>query len=180
MVNVALDHRIRYIVERIIDQEEDLTLSEKINAAFEPVVQFMEKIFFWDPFAALGFDLEADIPFIVFWVVLAGIFFTLWMKFINVRAFGHSWSLIRGKYNKPGERGEVSHFQALTTALSATVGLGNISGVAIAISMGGPGATFWMILAGFFGMSLKFTECTLGVKYRKIDARGNVSGGPMY
>jgi len=180
MVNVVLDHRIRYIVERIIDQEEDLTLSEKINAAFEPVVQFMEKIFFWDPFAALGFDLEADIPFIVLWVVLAGIFFTLWMKFINVRAFGHSWYLIRGKYNKPGERGEVSHFQALTTALSATVGLGNISGVAIAIAVGGPGATFWMILAGFFGMSLKFTECTLGVKYRKIDARGNVSGGPMY
>jgi len=180
MINVVIDHRIRYIVERIIDQEEDLTLSEKINAAFEPVVQFMEKIFFWDPFAALGFDLEADIPFIVLWVVLAGIFFTLWMKFINVRAFGHSWYLIRGKYNKPGERGEVSHFQALTTALSATVGLGNISGVAIAIAVGGPGATFWMILAGFFGMSLKFTECTLGVKYRKIDARGNVSGGPMY
>ncbi len=169
-----------HIAEWIIDQEEDLTISEKINAAFEPVVEFLEKIFFWDPFAALGFDLEADVPFIVLWVVLAGIFFTLWMKFINVRAFGHSWYLIRGKYNKPGERGEVSHFQALTTALSATVGLGNISGVAIAITMGGPGATFWMILAGFFGMSLKFTECTLGVKYRKIDARGNVSGGPMY
>ncbi len=180
MVSTLLNNQFRYILEWIIDQEEDLTLSEKINAAFEPVVEFMEKIFFWDPFAALGFDLEADIPFIVLWVVLAGIFFTLWMKFINVRAFGHSWYLIRGKYNKPGERGEVSHFQALTTALSATVGLGNISGVAIAITVGGPGATFWMILAGFFGMSLKFTECTLGVKYRKIDDRGNVSGGPMY
>lgn len=174
------DYRIIEIVSQIIDQEEDLTLSEKINAVFEPVVTFLEKIFFWDPFAALGFNLEADVPFIVLWVVFAGIFFTLWMKFVNVRAFGHSWYLIRGKYNKPGEQGEVSHFQALTTALSATVGLGNISGVAIAITMGGPGATFWMILAGFFGMSLKFTECTLGVKYRKIDANGNVSGGPMY
>lgn len=175
-----MDNSIRCITAQIIDQEDNLTLSEKINAAFEPVVKFLEKIFFWDPFSSLGLNLEADVPFIVLWVVLAGIFFTFWMKFINVRAFGHSWHLIRGKYNKPGERGEVSHFQALTTALSATVGLGNISGVAIAITMGGPGATFWMILAGFFGMSLKFAECTLGVKYRRIDANGTVSGGPMY
>jgi AGCS family alanine or glycine:cation symporter len=102
------------------------------------------------------------------------------MKFINLRAFRHSWDLIRGKYSKPGDKGEVSHFQALTTAISATVGLGNISGVAIAIVMGGPGATFWMIIAGFFGMSLKFAECTLGVKYRKMDEHGKISGGPMY
>ena len=154
-------------------QGSDPTLSEKINEAFQPLVDFMEKIFFWDPFKALGFNFEADIPFIVLWVVLAGIFFTFWMKFINLRAFRHSWLLIRGKYNKPGEKGEVSHFQALTTALSATVGLGNISGVAIAIVMGGPGATFWMILAGFLGMSTKFVECTLGVKYRTENPDGS-------
>ena len=86
----------------------------------------------------------------------------------------------RGIYDNPNEPGEVSHFQALTTALSATVGLGNIAGVAVAISIGGPGATFWMIVAGLLGMSSKFTECTLGVKYRKIDENGVVSGGPMY
>ena len=87
---------------------------------------------------------------------------------------------MQGKYDDPDNPGEVSHFQALTTALSATVGLGNIAGVAIAISIGGPGATFWMIVAGFLGMSSKFTECTLGVKYRRIDINGVVSGGPMY
>jgi len=102
------------------------------------------------------------------------------MRFINIRAFSHAFGIIRGKYDTPGSEGEVSHFQALTTALSATVGLGNITGVAIAITVGGPGATFWMILAGFFGMSLKFTECTLGLKYRHIDSDGRVSGGPMY
>lgn len=180
MIRMANSHTIKMLVQEAVELNADPTLSEKINNAFEPLVEFMEKIFFWDPFAALGINIDADVPFIVLWVVFAGIFFTFWMKFINLRAFGHSWHLIRGKYNKPGERGEVSHFQALTTALSATVGLGNISGVAIAIAVGGPGATFWMILAGFFGMSLKFTECTLGVKYRTIDANGKVSGGPMY
>lgn len=155
-------------------------LSERINAVFEPLVEFLEKVFFWDPVKAMGIELEAKVPFIVLWVVLAGIYFTLFMKFINLRAFRHAIDVTLGKYDKPGERGEVSHFQALTTALSATVGLGNIAGVAIAISIGGPGATFWMIVAGFLGMSLKFTECTLGVKYREIDKDGQVSGGPMY
>jgi alanine or glycine:cation symporter, AGCS family len=117
---------------------------------------------------------------VVLWLLFGGVFFTIRMRFINIRAFRHSIALIRGKFDKPGSKGEVSHFQALTTALSATVGLGNITGVAIAIAVGGPGATFWMILAGFLGMSLKFTECTLGVKYRKIDSEGRVSGGPMY
>ncbi len=143
-------------------------------------MEILEKNFFWDPVAALGFDIEADVPIVVLWLVFGGIFFTFRMKFINVRAFRHAFSLIRGKYDKPGSKGEVSHFQALTTALSATVGLGNITGVAIAITVGGPGATFWMILAGFFGMSLKFSECTLGLKYRHIDEEGKVSGGPMY
>ncbi len=156
------------------------TVSERIDAAFAPLVDILDKIFFWDPVKAVGIELEADIPIVVLWLVLAGIFFTFRMKFINIRAFGHSIALIKGKFDKPENRGEVSHFQALATALSATVGLGNIAGVAIAIMVGGPGATFWMIVAGFFGMSLKFTECTLGLKYRQIDKHGVVSGGPMY
>ncbi|MEA1886529.1 MAG: alanine/glycine:cation symporter family protein [Bacteroidota bacterium] len=157
-----------------------LTISERINKAFEPVVNFLDNVFFWDPVEAVGIDIEAQVPIVVLWLVFGGIFFTFRMKFINLRAFKHAFALIRGKFDKPGTSGEVSHFQALTTALSATVGLGNITGVAIAIAVGGPGATFWMMLAGFFGMSLKFTECTLGIKYRHIDENGKVSGGPMY
>ena len=159
---------------------QSITISERINNAFEPVVSFLENVFFWDPVAAVGIDIGARVPIVVLWLLFGGLFFTFRMKFINLRAFGHSFALIRGKYDKPGSSGEVSHFQALTTALSATVGLGNITGVAIAIAVGGPGATFWMIVAGFFGMSLKFTECTLGMKYRHIDENGKVSGGPMY
>tara|TARA_R110002096_G_scaffold169779_8_gene341579 strand:+ start:4799 stop:6865 length:2067 start_codon:yes stop_codon:yes gene_type:complete len=124
---------------------------------------------------------EKGIPFIVVWLVLGAIFFTVRMRFINARGVKHAFELIRGKFDDPkGTAGEVSHFQALTTALSATVGLGNIAGVAVAITLGGPGATFWMIVAGLIGMSSKFVECTLGVKYRKINAKGEVSGGPMY
>ena len=156
------------------------TISDRINEAFEPLVEIMEKLFFWDPFKAIGWDIGATVPIVVLWLILGGIFFTIRMKFINIRAFPHAIRLIKGDYDKPGEKGEVSHFQALATALSATVGLGNITGVAVAITIGGPGATFWMIIAGFFGMSLKFTECTLGLKFRKIDKNGQVSGGPMY
>ncbi|MBE0674518.1 MAG: alanine:cation symporter family protein [Bacteroidales bacterium] len=152
----------------------------RIDAAFGPVVSFLEKVFFWDPVAALGINIGARIPIVVLWLILGGIWFTFRMRFVNLRAFGHSFALLRGKYDRKDEPGEVSHFQALATALSATVGLGNIAGVAIAIMVGGPGATFWMIVAGFMGMSLKFTECTLGLKYREIDSKGRVAGGPMY
>lgn len=152
----------------------------KIDAAFGPIVGFLEKIFFWDPVAAVGIDVGARIPIVVLWLILGGIYFTFRMRFVNIRLFRHSFGLISGRYDKKGDKGEVSHFQALATALSATVGLGNIAGVAIAITIGGPGATFWMILAGFLGMSMKFTECTLGLKYRNIDEEGRVSGGPMY
>ena len=101
------------------------------------------------------------------------------MNFINIRGFKHAIELVRGKFDDPKDQGEVSHFQALATALSATVGLGNIAGVAVAITVGGPGATFWMIVAGLLGMSSKFVECTLGVKY-VVNENGEVSGGPMY
>ena len=122
----------------------------------------------------------ADIPLIVVWLIAAATFFTFYLGFLNVRGFKHAIDLVRGRYSEPGDAGEVSHFQALATAVSGTVGLGNIAGVAVAISLGGPGATFWMILAGFLGMSAKLAECTLGVKYRREHADGSVSGGPMY
>jgi len=239
---------------------QEKTMSEKINDVFEPFVDGMAEILFWDPFSYFGiYDpvvyhengtpywvigsdeihhkdgtsynikeltktvengetiylvsvkdslykvnetlIEANkdlifkykgkdyyivekskktIPFIVVWLILGAIFFTVRMKFINITGFKHSIELVQGKFDKPGDEGEVSHFQALATALSATVGLGNIAGVAIAITVGGPGATFWMIIAGLIGMSSKFVEVTLGVKYRNINEKGEVSGGPMH
>ena len=156
------------------------TLSDQINNFFEPIVAVMAKVIFWDPIAALGFELESSIPIVVVWLVFGALFFTLKMNFINVRGFKHAIELVRGKFDDPKDQGEVSHFQALATALSATVGLGNIAGVAVAITLGGPGATFWMIVAGLLGMSSKFVECTLGVKYRVVNENGEVSGGLMY
>lgn len=173
---------------------------ERINSVFVPIVGFMSDILFWDPFSFFGLydpvvydngeavlhpngdKQEKGIPFIVVWLVLGAVFFTIKMKFVNFRGFRHAIQLVAGKFSNPNEKeeGEVSHFQALTTALSATVGLGNIAGVAVAISVGGPGATFWMIVAGLIGMSSKFVECTLGVKYRRVGENGEISGGPMY
>ena len=106
--------------------------------------------------------------------------FTLYNRFVNITAFGHALDVVRGKFDDPNHKGEVSHFQALTAALSGTVGVGNIAGVAVAVSLGGPGATFWMIVAGLLGMSSKFVECTLGTKYRRVNEDGSISGGPMY
>jgi alanine or glycine:cation symporter, AGCS family len=121
-----------------------------------------------------------SVPLIVVWLIAAATFFTFYLGFQNIRGFKQAIDLVRGKYSNPNDAGEVSHFQALATAVSGTVGLGNIAGVAIAISLGGPGATFWMIVAGFLGMSSKMAECTLGVKFRREHADGSVSGGPMY
>lgn len=121
-----------------------------------------------------------NFPWIVLWLVVAATVFTFYFGFIQVRAFGHAISLVKGDYADSRHAGEVSHFQALSTALSGTVGLGNIAGVAVAVAVGGPGATFWMVLAGLMGMATKFTECTLGVKYRNEYPDGTVSGGPMY
>lgn len=172
---------------------------EKINSFFTPVVGGIEKVLMFDVFAAFklydpilkddnghvlkhanGDPKKMKIPFVVVWLVIGATFFTIKMNFINFKGFKHAIQLIRGKFDNPEHKGEVSHFQALTTALSATVGLGNIAGVAIAITIGGPGATFWMIIAGLLGMASKFTEVTLGVKYRNIDEDGTVAGGPMY
>ncbi len=120
------------------------------------------------------------VPLVVAWLVFGAVFFTIRMQFINLRGFVHAISVTAGKYDSPDEHGDISHFQALASALSATVGLGNIAGVAIAVAAGGPGAIPWMIVAGFLGMSSKFTECTLGQMYRSTDSKGQVSGGPMH
>lgn len=175
------------------------SIEEKLNSGFLPLVHFLEKIFLWDPFAAIGIydpvvytsdgspllhpngdPVTQDCWLVVVLLILAALWFTIYFGFINVRGFKHAVHITMGKYAKPEDEGEVSQFQALTAALSGTLGLGNISLVAVAIAVGGPGATFWMIVAGLIGMSSKFVECTLGVKYRNVDAKGEVSGGPMY
>lgn len=151
------------------------TIDEAINTALSPISDFVAGIIFYSvPIAGVSF------PLIVGWLILAATVFTLYFGFIQFRGFKHSIDVVRGRYDNPKDAGEVSRFQALTTALSATVGLGNIAGVAVAVSIGGAGATFWMILAGLMGMASKFTEVTLGVKYRKENPDGTVSGGPMY
>jgi len=167
---VILDGKIYFVDE--VKNDVSMTVENPIHSSASDVV--------------MSSAAQNPIRIIVIWLVIGAIFFTIKTRFINVRGFKHSIDLIRGKYSKPktkGERvaaGEVSHFQALVTALSATVGLGNIAGVAIAVSVGGAGATFWLIVAGILGMSSKFIECTLGVKYRNVNSDGEVSGGPMY
>lgn len=123
---------------------------------------------------------KGGIPIVALWLLIGAVFFTIRMGFINIRAFGHAIAVVRGHFDRDDDEGEVSHFQALASALSATVGLGNIAGVAIAVAMGGPGAVFWLIVAGVFGMSSKFVECTLGQKYRQRRSDGQVLGGPMF
>ncbi len=153
----------------------EVGIDEKINLFVKPFADAVAGAVF-SSFPVGG----VQIPFVLVWLIVAAIVFTFYFKFINLRAFKHGFELVRGDYHDPKAAGEVTHFQALATALSGTVGLGNIAGVAVAVSLGGPGATFWMILAGFLGMSSKFTECTLGVKYRNELPDGTVSGGPMY
>jgi AGCS family alanine or glycine:cation symporter len=121
-----------------------------------------------------------EMPLIVLWLITGGVFFTLYLRFINIRGFRHALRLVSGKYANRDDPGQISQFEALSTAVSGTVGIGNIAGVAVAISIGGPGATFWLIVAGFLGMSTKLAECTLGVLYRRTHEDGSISGGPMY
>ncbi len=149
------------------------TLDQKVNAIFASSTGWFVNLIF-APLPGTSF------PWIVLWLVVGASVFTLYFGFVQFRAVKHSISLVKGDYSDPKDAGEVSHFQALTTALSGTVGLGNIAGVAVAVGIGGAGATFWMILAGLLGMASKFTECTLGVKYRNEYKDGTVSGGPMY
>ena len=149
--------------------------AHNIDKALERSADFMESIVFFSVKVA-----GQGLPIVL--VVLGGtaIFLTIYFKFLNLRSIGLAFRTARGKYTRPDAPGQITHFQALTAALSATVGLGNIAGVAVAVGLGGPGATFWMILMGLCGMTTKFCECTLGVKYRRIDDKGRVHGGAMY
>ena len=157
------------------DKSVDQMISDAIAPIINPFVGFV-----FSPLPGSEALLGAAFPWIVMWLVIAAVIFTVYFKFVQFSGFKHSIELVRGDYLDPKDAGEVTPFQALCTALSGTVGLGNIAGVGVAVYLGGPGATFWMILAGLLGMASKFTECTLGVHYRNEYADGTVSGGPMY
>jgi len=152
-------------------------LDQRIDEAFQPISDFFSKYVFYP----IG-----DYPFVIYLLVGSALFFTIYFGFPNLKYFWTAINVVRGKYDKlekndnDSKDGEVSHFQALATAVSGTVGNGNIAGVALAIALGGPGATFWMIVCGLLGMSTRFVECTLGVYYRDVDEDGVVYGGPMY
>ncbi|MFC7979195.1 alanine/glycine:cation symporter family protein [Streptomyces cinereoruber] len=151
------------------------SVDDAVSGFFEPIATWLGEVVFYSvPVAG------TDLPLIVAWLVVAGLVFTGWFGFVQLRKFRLAVDVVRGKYDEKGSAGEVNHFQALTAAVSGTVGLGNIAGVAVAVSIGGPGATFWMILCGLLGMATKFVEVTLGVKYREVHADGTVSGGPMH
>ena len=197
---------VLFLPSLIFAQEQSETkkgLDERVNEWFAPIANWFESVVFYP----IQFTDTISVPIVVILLVAGALFFTLYFTFINIRLFPLAIRVVRGKYDHLDERhpplkpeqanvsdegdipdtikdesshGEVSHFQALATAVSGTVGLGNIAGVAVAIALGGPGATFWMIICGLIGMSTKFVECTLGVKYRDVDANGTVYGGPMY
>ena len=174
---------------------EEVGLDQKIDQAFQPISDFFSSVIFFEVFEGA--------PFVIILLVGSALFFTIYFGFPNIRFFGKAINTVRGKYDEieqhgladeaaavdgdikdtirdESKEGEVSHFQALATAVSGTVGNGNIAGVALAIALGGPGATFWMIVCGLLGMSTKFVECTLGVQYRDVGEDGTVYGGPMY
>ena len=166
-----------FVFTSFITQAQDKGLDKKIDEAFAPVSEFFSKTVFFE---------IAGYPFVILLLIASAAFFTLYFGFPNFRYFKTAINVVRGKYDEiekddsGSKDGEVSHFQALATAVSGTVGNGNIAGVALAIALGGPGATFWMIICGLIGMSSKFVECTLGVKYRDVGEDGTVYGGPMY
>ncbi len=169
-------------LKHFLGEGEVIYNSENKKDVIEQGAQFFASITYDEPIPLLhpnGDPQQKNIPFIVVWLVFGALFFTLRLGFINIRGFRHSLQLAKGKFDDPNAPGQVTHFQALATAVSGTVGLGNIAGVAVAVSLGGAGATMWMILAGLLGMSSKFVECTLGVKYRFINSEGRVFGGPM-
>lgn len=149
-------------------------IEKSIDSVFQPVTEVFSNIVFVP--ITIG---DISFPAVVLWLIAAGVIFTFYFGFIQVRGFKTGLDVIRGRYSAKSDPGEVTHFQALTSALSGTVGLGNIAGVGAAMALGGPGATFWMVLAGLLGMATKFAECTLGVKYREVHPDGSVTGGPF-
>lgn len=157
---------------------EALPIDQMIDQAFQPVADFSASVVFYSV-PIFG----QDIKLILVWLVAAAVFFTFYLGFINLRYFGHAIDVVRGKYDDPNADGQINRFQALATSLSGTVGLGNIAGVALAVSIGGAGAVLWMMLMGIFGMTTKFVEVFLGVKYRHHadkEDHEKISGGPMY
>ena len=189
---------VLFLVIPIVTFAQEKGLDQQIDEAFKPISDFFsEVIFFTIPIAG------KDVPFVLLLLVGSALFFTIYFKFPNIFHFKTAINVVRGKYDELDQHeagdpalaiggdikgtikdesteGEVTHFQALATAVSGTVGNGNIAGVALAIALGGPGATFWMVVCGFLGMSTKFVECTLGVQYRDVGEDGTVYGGPMY
>lgn len=160
--------------------QEEISFDKQVDGFFKTyLADPLMSVIFYSFDITLGGD-AYSIPYVLLWLILGAATCTIYFGFINITHFKTAIDVVRGRYDDPDEEGEVSHFQALTAALSGTVGLGNIGGVAVAVSIGGPGATFWMIVAGFLGMSSKFAECTLGVKFREVDKNGTVYGGPMY
>ena len=169
---------IIFVLSSFFSFSQEKGLDQKIDEAFAPISDFFSNVVF---FQVGGY------PFVILLLVGSAAFFTLYFGFPNIKYFSTAINVVRGKYDdldndesSDSKDGEVSHFQALATAVSGTVGNGNIAGVALAIALGGPGATFWMIICGLIGMSTKFVECTLGVQYRDVDENGVVYGGPMY
>ncbi|MBW2426563.1 MAG: amino acid carrier protein, partial [Deltaproteobacteria bacterium] len=152
-----------------------MSIDETIDAAFQPIAGFASDVVFYS--VSIG---GVDVPLIVVWLIAGASFFTIYLRGINLRGFRHALRIVRGLEDESDDPGEVSHFQALTTAVSGTIGVGNIAHVAVAVSVGGAGAAFWLVLAGFLGMASKFAECTMGVKYRRENPDGSVSGGPMF
>ncbi len=151
------------------------TLAASIDAFMAPLASALSAFVF---FSVPVFGQQ--VPLVVAWLAIGALFFTLYLRFINIRGFWLAFRHVRGDFKDPSADGEISHFRALATAISGTVGVGNIGGVAVAISVGGAGAAFWLFVAGFLSMSTKLIECTLGVKYRQVHEDGSVSGGPMY
>ena len=187
IIKINLIFTIFFLLNSINLNAQEKGLDDKINEAFTPIANW------WESLILHNFP-GTEIPTIIFLLVGGALFFTIYFGFVNFRHFSTAVNTVRGKYDSfdkekskkniqklnESHHGEVSHFQALATAVSGTVGNGNIAGVALAIAVGGPGATFWMILCGLLGMSTKFVECTLGVKYRDVGEDGTVYGGPMY
>ncbi len=187
IIKINLIFTIFFLLNSINLNAQEKGLDDKINEAFTPIANW------WESLILHNFP-GTEIPTIIFLLVGGALFFTIYFGFVNFRHFSTAVNTVRGKYDSfdkekskkntqkfnESQHGEVSHFQALATAVSGTVGNGNIAGVALAIAVGGPGATFWMILCGLLGMSTKFVECTLGVKYRDVGEDGTVYGGPMY
>lgn len=164
-----------------------MNIDQAINGLFTGLANIAEAVIFYSfkvSVPGTGGPVDLDVAVILLWLLAAGVFFTFYMNFVNLRLFRHGFDVVRGKHDEPAADGLISNFQSLMASLAGTVGLGNIAGVAVAVSLGGPGATVWMILMGFIGMSTKFTEVTAGVKYRRCftneSGKSDISGGPMY